>query len=49
MKPLCFDDSESWVVSEWMQTAGPDYFNRRRCMQYGSDHSVFIAKIRFDE
>ncbi len=43
------DDNESWVVvSEWMQTTAPDYFNWRRCMQYGSDNSVFVAKIRFD-
>ena len=47
---LHVSDSESWVVvSEWMQTTGPDYFNWRRCMQYGSDNSVFIAKIRFEE
>ena len=43
-------ESESWVVvSEWMQTTAPDYFNWRRCMQYGSDNSVFIAKVRFEE
>lgn len=41
-------DTESWVVvSEWMQTTAPDPFNWRRCMEYGSDNSVFIAKIRF--
>ncbi len=47
---LHVDDNESWVVvSEWMQTTAPDYFNWRRCMQYGSDNSVFIAKIHFDK
>ena len=47
---LHVDENESWViVSEWMQTTAPDYGNWRRCMQYGSDNSVFIAKIRFDE
>lgn len=45
---LHVSDDESWVVvSEWMQTTGPDYGNWRRCMEYGSDNSVFIAKIRF--
>lgn len=46
---LHVSDNESWVVvSEWMQTTGPDYGNWRRCMSYGSDNSVFIAKIRFE-
>jgi len=45
---LHVSDEESWViVSEWMQTIGPDYGDWRRCMQYGSDNSVFVAKIRF--
>ena len=47
---LHVSENESWVVaSEWMQTTAPDYGNWRRCMQYGSDNSVFIAKIRFEE
>ena len=47
---LHVSENESWVVvSEWMQTTAPDYFNWRRCMQYGSDNSVFIAKIHFHE
>lgn len=45
---LHVSEKESWVIaSEWMQTTGPDYFNWRRCMEYGSDNSLFIAKIRF--
>ena len=46
----CFSvsDSESYVIAaEWMQTTEPDCFNRRRCMEYGSDHSIFVAKITF--
>ncbi len=45
---LHVNDHESWViVSEWMQTTGPDHFNYRRCMSYGSDNSIFIARITF--
>ncbi len=45
---LHVSDNESWVVvSEWMQTTAPDHFNWRRCMEFGSDNSIFIAKIRF--
>ena len=39
-------DSEAWVVaSEWMQTTAPDHSNWKRCMSYGSDNSIFIARI----
>ena len=45
---LHVNEEESWVVvSEWMQTTAPDHFNWRRCMEFGSDNSIFIAKIRF--
>lgn len=46
----CFSvsDSESYVIAaEWMQTTEPDCFNWRRCMEYGSDNSIFVAKITF--
>ncbi len=33
------------VAAEWMQTTGPDHFNFRRCMEYGSDNSIFIAHL----
>ena len=40
-------DNESWVtVAEWMQTLPPDYADCRVCEQYGSDNSVFLAKVR---
>ena len=35
-------------ASEWMQTTAPDYFNWRRCMEYGSDNSIFVSHITFD-
>lgn len=39
-------ENEAWVIaSEWMQTTGPDNGNWRRCMSYGSDNSIFIARI----
>jgi hypothetical protein len=42
------NEHESWVtVSEWMQTNPPDPFDCRVCEKYGSDNSVFAAKIRF--
>ncbi|MBS1370944.1 MAG: exo-alpha-sialidase [Lentisphaeria bacterium] len=42
-------DRESWiVVSEWMQSPGePGPENLRRCLDRGSDNSIFIARIRF--
>ena len=40
---------EAWVVaSEWMQTTGPDSGNWRRCMSYGSDNSIFLARVTPD-
>lgn len=44
----CFtvNDNESYVVvSEWMQ--GHDG-NHAKCMEYGSDNSIFVAKITFE-
>ena len=28
----------------WMQSTEPNHFNFRRCMEYGSDNSIFIAR-----
>ena len=40
------NEHEAWVIaSEWMQTTGPDSGNWQRCMSYGSDNSIFIARI----
>jgi hypothetical protein len=42
-------ENESWVVvSEWMQTTLPDPFDCTACEKYGSDNSVFLAKVRFE-
>ena len=42
-------EDESWVtVSEWMQTKGPEYWDVSQCEKYGSDNSVFVARIRSD-
>ena len=39
-------DGNAWVVaSEWMQTTAPDHRDWRRCMSYGSDNSIFIARV----
>jgi hypothetical protein len=42
------DSSHGFVIaSEWMQTTDPDPFNYKRCMEYGSDNSIFVSKIIF--
>lgn len=39
-------ENEAWVVaSEWMQTNPPNPRDWRVCMKYGSDNSIFIARI----
>ncbi|WP_294506726.1 sialidase family protein [uncultured Victivallis sp.] len=42
-------DRESWIVaSEWMQSPGPlGPENLQRCLDHGSDNSIFIARILF--
>ena len=41
-------DREVWVtVAEWMQTKLPDPFDFTICEKYGSDNSVYLAKIKF--
>jgi len=43
---VSFQDGTAWVIaSEWMQTLPPDPYNWKICAQYGSDNSIFIAKI----
>jgi hypothetical protein len=40
-------DRESWVtVAEWMQTNPPDPYDCTVCERYGSDNSVYVAKVR---
>ena len=40
-------ETESWVtVAEWMQTTDPNPWDSAVCEKYGSDNSVFVAKIR---
>ena len=40
--------NESWVVvSEWMQTIAPNHWDPTICEKYGSDNSIFLAKVRF--
>ena len=42
-------EKEYWVVvSEWMQTNPPDHYDCTVCEKYGSDNSIFLAKVRFD-
>ena len=41
--------NETWVsVSEWMQTAGNKPTDYRIPMKYGSDNSVYCARILWD-
>jgi hypothetical protein len=40
-------ERESWVtVAEWMQTTAPDQHDYTVCERYGSDNSVYVAKVR---
>lgn len=41
-------ENETWVtVAEWMQTTPPNPHDSSVCMRYGSDNSVFAARIRW--
>jgi hypothetical protein len=44
-------DGESALVfaSEWMQTLDPTPSDWRKCAAYGSDNSIFISKITFEQ
>ena len=40
-------ERESWVVAaEWMQTTLPDPFDCTVCEKYGSDNSIWLARIK---
>lgn len=42
------NENESWVVvSEWMQTNAPNPFDSTLCEKWGSDNSIFLAKVTF--
>ena len=39
---------ETWVVvSEWMQTTGPNPFDSTVCERYGSDNALFLSRIHW--
>jgi hypothetical protein len=39
---------ESWVVvSEWMQTTGPDNYDCTVCERYGSNNALFVSRIKW--
>ena len=37
------------IASEWMQSTPPDDKNYRKCMEYGSDNSIFVTRVIFNE
>lgn len=42
------NEQETWVtVAEWMQTTNPDPHDYTQCEKYGSDNSVFVARIQW--
>ena len=42
-------EDETWVVvAEWMRTKEPDQSDFTVCKRYGSDNSIFVARILFD-
>ena len=43
-------DRETWVtVAEWMQTIGPDHHDSTQCEKYGSDNTVWVARLQWAE
>ena len=41
-------ENETWVtVAEWMQTTPPNPYDYTVCMKYGSDNTVFAARIQW--
>ena len=43
-------ENEVWViVAEWMQSKLPDHWNPMNCERYGSDNTIFVARVFFDE
>ncbi len=44
------NEQETWVtVAEWMQTVGPDHHDYTRCEKYGSDNTVYAARIKWTD
>ena len=40
------NQDEAFVIAaEWMQTTAPNPYDFRRCMSFGSDNSIWVAKI----
>lgn len=40
---------ETWItVAEWMQTKQPDPYDFTICEKYGSDNSIYLARLRFN-
>lgn len=40
---------ETWVVvSEWMQTTGPDPHDCTKCERYGSDNALFLSRLQWN-
>lgn len=37
------------IASEWMQSTPPDDKNYKKCMEYGSDNSIFVTRVIFNE
>lgn len=43
-------ENETWVtVSEWMQTRAPNSYDSTVCERYGSDNSIWIARLLWDD
>ena len=36
------------VAAEWMQQGGGDFVGWKKCMEYGSDNSIFVSEILFE-
>lgn len=42
------DGSSLVVAAEWMQTTAPNPTDWRRCMEFGSDNSIFLSRVTFE-
>lgn len=41
-------DTESWIIAaEWMQTTAPDHHDSTVCEKYGSDNTVWAARLQW--
>ena len=44
------NERETWVtVAEWMQTRGPNPYDYKIPMKYGSNNAVFAARIVWEK